>query len=112
MPSTSPNTTVTATTYVGSQTLFNATGATVNGVAGTDRACKTYLLHNRDASIVIRYHAADAAGRPIADGAEGGGTVPPGATIPISCVSAMVALIRVWTESGTPIVDGAVEVGA
>jgi len=112
MPSTSPNTTVTATTYVGSQTLFNATGRTINGVPGTDRACKTYCLHGRDTAIVVRYHAEDAAGRPICDGAEGGGVVPPGALIPISSVSAMVALVRVWTESGSPIVDGWVEVGA
>jgi hypothetical protein len=119
MPSESPNTTVTATALATpAQVLFNATGATVAGVASNDSPCRVYMLHNRDAAIHLRYKyqiiRKDPSASPSGNqntlvtvvGASGGGVVPPGATIPLSDPRGQIALVQVWGETSGAIVDG------
>jgi hypothetical protein len=108
MASASPNTTVTATTFSGAQTLFS--------VAGGDAGCKVYTVHNRDTAVSVRVAvrlwqpgAPGAAGAWLVNGADGGAVIPPGQTIPFAAGAGQIGLVQVWTESGTPIIDGFVE---
>ncbi len=110
MPSCSPNTTVSAASFAASQVLLNATGAAIGVVAGTDAMRRAYSVHNRDAAIYVRVAVAemDIVGNLVwlNSGGEGGAAVAPGETVLFGSKLGRLVLVRVWAESGSPIIDG------
>jgi hypothetical protein len=98
MASTSPNFSVTATSFGAAQTIFDVSSQ-------GDDPCSVYTVHNRDATNYVRVWVSplhNPLDSPI------GAAIAPGGTIPFKLTGG-IKKVQVWNEGTTVAVDGFVE---